>query len=86
MGRTIEGCERKGKKYHHQYSLIWPEMLTISFWLKLSGEGRLPVLHFGMTGMVQVDYHHSDLYSERADALATRPGTHLVQEKTEGDV
>jgi hypothetical protein len=25
-----------------------------SFWLKLSGEGRLPVLHFGMTGMVQV--------------------------------
>lgn len=25
-----------------------------SFWLKLSGDGRLPVLHFGMTGMIQV--------------------------------
>jgi hypothetical protein len=27
-----------------------------SFWLKLSGDGRLPVLHFGMTGMVQVSF------------------------------
>lgn len=25
-----------------------------SFWMTLSGEGRLPVMHFGMTGMVQV--------------------------------
>jgi formamidopyrimidine-DNA glycosylase len=49
MGRTIEGCERKGKKW-----VTVSEQADFSFWLKLSGEGRLPVLHFGMTGMVQV--------------------------------
>ncbi|KAK4688527.1 formamidopyrimidine-DNA glycosylase, partial [Tremellales sp. Uapishka_1] len=37
-GRTITGCERKGKM----------------FWLTLSGEGRLPIMHFGMTGMVML--------------------------------
>ncbi|EIW68961.1 hypothetical protein TREMEDRAFT_15463, partial [Tremella mesenterica DSM 1558] len=36
-GRTITGCERKGK----------------TFWLTLSGKGRFPVMHFGMTGMIQ---------------------------------
>jgi formamidopyrimidine-DNA glycosylase len=49
MGRTIEGCERKGKKW-----VTVAKQADVSFWLKLSGEGRLPVLHFGMTGMVQV--------------------------------
>lgn len=49
MGRTIEGCERKGKKY-----VFRSRGADDSFWLKLSGEGRVPVLHFGMTGMVQV--------------------------------
>ncbi|OXG10482.1 formamidopyrimidine-DNA glycosylase [Cryptococcus neoformans Tu401-1] len=37
-GRTITGCERKGK----------------TFWMTLSGEGRYPVMHFGMTGMIQL--------------------------------
>ena len=27
---------------------------TSSFWMTLSGEGRLPVMHFGMNGMLQV--------------------------------
>ncbi|ORY22697.1 hypothetical protein BCR39DRAFT_551063 [Naematelia encephala] len=36
LGRTIESCERKGK----------------IFWMNLSGQGRMPVMHFGMTGMV----------------------------------
>lgn len=35
-------------------------MLTILtgkvFYLQLSGEGRHPVMHFGMTGMLQVRY------------------------------
>ncbi|KAF7319888.1 MutM-like protein-1 [Mycena kentingensis (nom. inval.)] len=37
-GRTIQRCERYGKM----------------FWLELSGPGRQPLLHFGMTGMLQV--------------------------------
>ncbi|KAK6905408.1 formamidopyrimidine-DNA glycosylase [Kwoniella mangroviensis CBS 8507] len=37
-GRTITGCERKGK----------------TFWMTLSGKGRFPVMHFGMTGMIQL--------------------------------
>ncbi|KAF7306497.1 MutM-like protein-1 [Mycena indigotica] len=37
-GRTVESAERYGKV----------------FWLNLSSPGRMPVLHFGMTGMLQV--------------------------------
>ncbi|KLT42586.1 hypothetical protein CC85DRAFT_285319 [Cutaneotrichosporon oleaginosum] len=38
LGRTVTGCERKGKQ----------------FWITLGGEGRYPVMHFGMTGMIQL--------------------------------
>jgi formamidopyrimidine-DNA glycosylase len=55
MGRTIEGCERKGKKCV-TIALEVIALADYSFWLKLSGDGRLPVLHFGMTGMVQVSF------------------------------
>ncbi|GFZ42379.1 hypothetical protein JCM24511_00094 [Saitozyma sp. JCM 24511] len=48
-GRTITGCERKGKM----------------FWLTLSGDGRLPVMHFGMTGMVQLKGQEPTWYRRR---------------------
>ncbi|KAL7420127.1 hypothetical protein Q5752_005093 [Cryptotrichosporon argae] len=48
-GRVIEGSERKGKL----------------FWLNLSGEGRHPVLHFGMTGMIQLKGQDPTWYRRR---------------------
>ncbi|WWC86026.1 uncharacterized protein L201_000897 [Kwoniella dendrophila CBS 6074] len=48
-GRTITGCERKGK----------------TFWMTLSGKGRLPVMHFGMTGMVQIKGQEPTWYRRR---------------------
>ncbi|WVQ78646.1 formamidopyrimidine-DNA glycosylase [Cryptococcus sp. DSM 104549] len=48
-GRTITGCERKGK----------------TFWMTLLGEGRLPVMHFGMTGMIQLKGEEPTWYRRR---------------------
>ncbi|WWC66757.1 formamidopyrimidine-DNA glycosylase [Kwoniella pini CBS 10737] len=48
-GRTITGCERKGK----------------TFWMTLSGKGRLPVMHFGMTGMIQLKGQEPTWYRRR---------------------
>ncbi|KIR76748.1 formamidopyrimidine-DNA glycosylase [Cryptococcus gattii E566] len=48
-GRTITGCERKGKM----------------FWITLSGEGRYPVMHFGMTGMIQLKGQEPTWYRRR---------------------
>ncbi|WVQ77293.1 formamidopyrimidine-DNA glycosylase [Cryptococcus sp. DSM 104548] len=48
-GRTITGCERKGK----------------TFWMTLSGEGRYPVMHFGMTGMIQLKGQEPTWYRRR---------------------
>ena len=41
-----------------------------SFWLKLSGDGRLPVLHFGMTGMIQVSYLYLQMMPRLADMVS----------------
>ncbi|ORX38520.1 hypothetical protein BD324DRAFT_577737, partial [Kockovaella imperatae] len=48
-GRTITGCRRKGK----------------IFWLTLTGEGRLPVMHFGMNGMVMLKGETPSWYVRR---------------------
>ncbi|EAL17927.1 hypothetical protein CNBL0530 [Cryptococcus deneoformans B-3501A] len=48
-GRSITGCERKGK----------------TFWMTLSGEGRYPVMHFGMTGMIQLKGQEPTWYRRR---------------------
>ncbi|OCF45132.1 formamidopyrimidine-DNA glycosylase [Kwoniella heveanensis CBS 569] len=48
-GRTITGCERKGK----------------TFWMTLSGKGRYPVMHFGMTGMLQLKGEEPTWYRRR---------------------
>ncbi|WRT63912.1 formamidopyrimidine-DNA glycosylase [Kwoniella shivajii] len=48
-GRTITGCERKGK----------------TFWMTLAGKGRLPVMHFGMTGMIQLKGQEPTWYRRR---------------------
>ncbi|KAK8861728.1 hypothetical protein IAR55_002551 [Kwoniella newhampshirensis] len=48
-GRTITGCERKGK----------------TFWMTLSGDGRFPVMHFGMTGMIQLKGQEPTWYRRR---------------------
>ncbi|TYJ51648.1 formamidopyrimidine-DNA glycosylase [Cryptococcus floricola] len=48
-GRTITGCERKGK----------------TFWMTLSGDGRYPVMHFGMTGMIQLKGQEPTWYRRR---------------------
>ncbi|KAH8083725.1 Formamidopyrimidine-DNA glycosylase N-terminal domain-containing protein [Filobasidium floriforme] len=48
-GRTITGCSRKGK----------------IFWLDLSGTGRLPVMHFGMTGMIMLKGREPDWYMRK---------------------
>ncbi|WWD16349.1 formamidopyrimidine-DNA glycosylase [Kwoniella shandongensis] len=48
-GRTITGCERKGK----------------TFWMTLSGKGRFPVMHFGMTGMIQLKGQEPTWYRRR---------------------
>ncbi|WVR03668.1 formamidopyrimidine-DNA glycosylase [Kwoniella sp. DSM 27419] len=48
-GRTILNAERKGK----------------TFWMNLSGDGRMPVMHFGMTGMVQIKGQEPTWYRRR---------------------
>ncbi|ORX35329.1 Formamidopyrimidine-DNA glycosylase H2TH domain-domain-containing protein [Kockovaella imperatae] len=48
-GRTITGCERKGK----------------NFWITLTGSGRLPMAHFGMTGMIQFKGQEPTWYRRR---------------------
>ncbi|CAD6579636.1 MAG: hypothetical protein TREMPRED_002533 [Tremellales sp. Tagirdzhanova-0007] len=54
-GRTITGCERKGK----------------TFWMTLSGDGMFPVMHFGMTGMVQLKGQEPTWYRRRPKESAT---------------
>ncbi|KAJ8481482.1 hypothetical protein ONZ45_g15302 [Pleurotus djamor] len=47
-GRTVLGAKRYGKL----------------FYVELDGEGKLPVLHFGMTGMLQVKGQLATYYKE----------------------
>ncbi|KAJ7022036.1 Formamidopyrimidine-DNA glycosylase N-terminal domain-containing protein [Mycena alexandri] len=47
-GRTLQSAERYGKV----------------FFLNLSGDGKKPVLHFGMTGMLQVKGQQATYYKE----------------------
>ncbi|KAJ7071385.1 AtMMH-1 [Mycena amicta] len=54
-GRTIESAERFGKL----------------FWLNLSGPGRCPLLHFGMTGMLQVKGELATYYKETPKSAST---------------
>lgn len=35
------------------------------FWITLSGEGRYPVMHFGMTGMIQLKGQEPTWYRRR---------------------
>nr|GAT57544.1 MutM homolog-1 [Mycena chlorophos] len=54
-GRLVENAERYGKL----------------FWLNLSGPGRSPVLHFGMTGMLQVKGQIAAYYKETPKTAST---------------
>ncbi|KAJ7226011.1 DNA glycosylase/AP lyase [Mycena pura] len=54
-GRTVESAERYGKV----------------FYLNLSGPGRMPVLHFGMTGMLQVKGELATYYKETPKSAST---------------
>ncbi|KAJ9103600.1 hypothetical protein QFC20_004756 [Naganishia adeliensis] len=49
VGRTITGCSRKGKM----------------LWMDLSGEGPLPVMHFGMNGMLMLKGREPDWYMRK---------------------
>lgn len=55
-GRTIQGARRYGKV----------------FYVQLDGEGRLPVLHFGMTGMLQVKGQLATYYKETPRSASTQ--------------
>ncbi|KAJ7356814.1 AtMMH-1 [Mycena albidolilacea] len=54
-GRTLESAGRYGKV----------------FYLNLSGAGRMPVLHFGMTGMLQVKGELATYYKETPKTAST---------------
>ncbi|KAK0466385.1 AtMMH-1, partial [Desarmillaria tabescens] len=54
-GRTIDNVGRYGKV----------------FYLELSGEGRMPVMHFGMTGMLQVKGQMATYYRETPRTAST---------------
>ncbi|KAJ7604895.1 DNA glycosylase/AP lyase [Mycena polygramma] len=54
-GRTVEGAGRYGKV----------------FYLNLSGSGKMPVLHFGMTGMLQVKGELASYYKETPRTAST---------------
>ncbi|KAJ4485522.1 AtMMH-1 [Lentinula aciculospora] len=54
-GRNIIGVKRYGK----------------SFYLELDGQGKLPVLHFGMTGMLQVKGEKAMYYKEAPKSATT---------------
>ncbi|KAJ7693538.1 DNA glycosylase/AP lyase [Mycena rosella] len=54
-GRTVESAGRYGKV----------------FYITLSGGGRMPVLHFGMTGMLQVKGELAAYYKETPKAAST---------------
>ncbi|KAJ7124830.1 AtMMH-1 [Mycena crocata] len=54
-GRTVESAGRYGKV----------------FYINLSGSGRLPVLHFGMTGMLQVKGELATYYKETPKTAST---------------
>ncbi|KAJ7923007.1 AtMMH-1 [Mycena leptocephala] len=54
-GRTVESAERYGKV----------------FYLNLSGSGKMPVLHFGMTGMLQVKGELASYYKETPRTAST---------------
>ncbi|WVN87134.1 uncharacterized protein L203_102310 [Cryptococcus depauperatus CBS 7841] len=74
-GRTITGCERKGK----------------TFWMTLSGTGRFPVMHFGMTGMIQLKGQEPTWYRRRpkesADIWPPRVNMHILSlEPQDGSV
>ncbi|KAE9409351.1 AtMMH-1 [Gymnopus androsaceus JB14] len=55
-GRRITDVKRYGK----------------SFYLELDGEGRLPVLHFGMTGMLQIKGQIASYYKETPKSASTQ--------------
>ncbi|BEI87551.1 uncharacterized protein CcaverHIS019_0102690 [Cutaneotrichosporon cavernicola] len=57
VGRMVTGCERKGKL----------------FWMTLDGKGRFPVMHFGMTGMIQFRGHRPMSYRRKYDLGDTWP-------------
>jgi hypothetical protein len=49
--------------------------------MELDGEGRLPVLHFGMTGMIQVSSTNGFLRTSAQNLrLDPRPGTDALSE------
>ncbi|PBK76676.1 AtMMH-1 [Armillaria solidipes] len=54
-GRTIDNVGRYGKV----------------FYLELSGDGRMPVMHFGMTGMLQVKGQLATYYKETPRTAST---------------
>ncbi|KAK7064671.1 Formamidopyrimidine-DNA glycosylase [Favolaschia claudopus] len=54
-GRTLESAGRYGKV----------------FYLNLSGAGRMPVLHFGMTGMIQIKGQLATYYKETPKTAST---------------
>ncbi|KAJ7785781.1 Formamidopyrimidine-DNA glycosylase N-terminal domain-containing protein [Mycena metata] len=54
-GRTVESAERYGKV----------------FFLNLSGDGKKPVLHFGMTGMLQIKGQPASHYREVPKSAST---------------
>ncbi|WVQ93735.1 formamidopyrimidine-DNA glycosylase [Kwoniella sp. CBS 9459] len=69
-GRTITGCERKGK----------------TFWITLSGKGRYPVMHFGMTGMLQLKGEEPTWYRRRPkESVKTWPPKLEPQKGSVGD-
>ncbi|PCH33243.1 hypothetical protein WOLCODRAFT_159936 [Wolfiporia cocos MD-104 SS10] len=55
VNRTVSGVGRYGKV----------------FYIELDGEGRMPVLHFGMTGMVQVKGQQATYYKRTPRKAAT---------------
>lgn len=57
-------------------------MPMVRFWITLSGEGRLPVLHFGMTGMVQVSQSTESVRAATDLVTAKRARTDVVPTAT----
>ncbi|KAF8823871.1 hypothetical protein HHX47_DHR9000479 [Lentinula edodes] len=78
-GRKITGVKRYGSMLcfaSHMVLNIDAQIVGKSFYLELDGQGKLPVLHFGMTGMLQV---FIIIYAPK------HAGTHDRSEKVKGE-
>ncbi|KAJ3894892.1 AtMMH-1 [Lentinula edodes] len=73
-GRKITGVKRYGSMLcfvFHMVLNIDAQIVGKSFYLELDGQGKLPVLHFGMTGMLQVKGEKPMYYKETPKSAST---------------